>query len=237
MTKHKGALYLIPVPIAENAENSIPTQVTDAAFKLEYFVVERLKTARRMLRSMGYKGDFDQISIKELDKHAEHTDYRALLEPAMKGHDMGLMSEAGCPAIADPGSELVKAAHEHGIRVIPLVGPSSIVLSLMASGMSGQQFCFKGYLPYKKGELERSLRQLEQDSKVRKETQIFIEAPYRNKNVMDTAVKVLKGDTRFAIASELNGEHEFVRTRTISEWKKAKFPDIHKKTAIFLLFA
>jgi len=233
----KGRLFLIPVPIAEEATDTIPKQVTDAAFQLKYFVVERLKTARRMLRSMGYQGDFDTIDLKELDKHEAHIDYRKLLEPALKGSDMGLMSEAGCPAVADPGSELVREAHAQGIQVIPLVGPSSILLALMASGMNGQQFCFKGYLPYKKGELERSLKQIEQDSVLRKETQIFIEAPYRNKSVIEYAVKVLNPKTQFAVASELNGVHEFVRSANIGQWKRMKAPDIHKKTAIFLIQA
>ena len=233
----KGKLFLIPVPIAEDATNTIPQQVIDIAFELKYFVVERLKTARRMLRSMGYKGDFDTIDLKELDKHETHIDYRKLLEPALAGADMGLMSEAGCPAVADPGSELVKEAHKQGIQVVPLVGPSSILLALMASGMNGQQFCFKGYLPYKKGELERSLKQLEQESARRKETQIFIEAPYRNKGVIETALKVLSPATQFAVASELNGKDEFVRSANIGHWKRMKSPDIHKKTAIFLIHA
>ena len=233
----KGRLFLIPVPIAEDATDTIPKQVTDTAFELKHFVVERLKTARRMMRVMGYKGDFDSLNFKELDKHEEHIDYKKLLEPAIKGEDMGLMSEAGCPAVADPGSELVKEAHKQGIRVIPMVGPSSILLALMASGMNGQQFCFKGYLPYKKGELERSLRQLEQDSARRKETQIFIEAPYRNKSVIETALKALKPSTQFAVASELNGVQEFICSANINQWKKLKRPDIHKKTAIFLMQA
>ena len=232
----KGKLYLIPVPIAADAAHTIPAQVHQS-FELKYFVVERLKTARRMMRPMGFKGDFDQLHFQEIDKHAEHIDYKALLQPALDGHDVGLMSEAGCPAVADPGSELVRAAHDLGIRVVPLVGPSSILLALMSSGMNGQQFCFKGYLPYKKGELEKSLKALEADSMRRKETQIFIEAPYRNNQVIETAIKVLQAKTRFAFASELNGDQELICSKNISDWRKSKRPDIHKRTAIFLIQA
>jgi 16S rRNA (cytidine1402-2'-O)-methyltransferase len=176
----------------------------------------------------------DDLVFMELNEHSQKTGLETLLQPIFSGFDLGLLSDAGCPGVADPGTDLVKIAHEKGIRVVPFVGPSSILLSLMASGMNGQNFTFLGYLPVKPAERSNAIREIERNSAREKQTQIFIEAPYRNARLLEDLLAVCNPQTRLCVAVDLTMESEFVVTKTIAEWKKA-VPDINKRPAIFLI--
>jgi len=176
----KGKLYLIPTPLGENAVHTIPPYVIEKLHDLDFFIAERAKTARAFIKTTEPKKAFADLSFFELNKRTTAEEITTFLEPAENGNDMGLLSEAGCPGVADPGAEIVKMAHQKGIEVVPFVGPSSILLALMASGMNGQGFSFQGYLSAKKPELARDLTRLEQLSRKHRQTQIFIETPYRN---------------------------------------------------------
>ena len=232
---NKGKLYLIPVPLGEEGLQTIPAYVIDLVHQLDHFVAERAKTARHFIKATGIKRPLQELDVQELDKHSPDADLSGLLDPALAGKNIGLLSEAGCPAIADPGAELVRLAHKQGLEVVPLVGPSSILLALMASGMNGQSFCFQGYLPPKKPELAKALKNLEQTAKRLHQTQIFIETPYRNRKLIEEAFKALSPQTRFCIAADLTTSSEYIATKTIADWRKTKLPDLHKRPAIFLL--
>lgn len=231
----KGKLYLIPVPIAETEHRTIPDYVIRHMHQINHFIVERARTIRRYLRSTGYEGDISSLSFSELDKRDPGKFRDDLFQPLLDGHDIGLMSEAGMPGIADPGARIVKRAHELGIAVVPMIGPSSLFLALAASGLNGQQFCFHGYLPVKKPQLSQKITQLEKRIQQSGETQLFIETPYRNEALIQTLLSQCHASTRLCIASELTGPEEYIKTRTIAEWEKSKIPDLHKKTAVFLL--
>ena len=231
----KGKLYLLPTPLGENAVHTIPPYVIDILHSLDFFIAEKAKTARHFIKSTNPKKPFDQLTFYELNKRTEEHEWRSFLIDAEQGNDIGLLSEAGCPGVADPGAQIVELAHQKDIEVIPLVGPSSILLALMASGMNGQSFCFHGYLSPKKPELARDLKRLENISSKQKQAQIFIETPYRNNSLIEEAVKVLNPNTKFCIAVNLTLENQFIRTLKIKEWQKSKIPDFHKKPAIFLL--
>lgn len=233
----KGKLYLIPAPLGEGAIASIPAYVIEILHRLDYFIAERAKTARRFIKDTDPVKPFSELHFFELNKHTPPEEMGSFLNPAKQGHDVGLLSEAGCPGVADPGAEIVKIAHENDIEVIPLVGPSSILLALMASGMNGQSFAFQGYLSPKPIELASDLKRLEQISAKFKQTQIFIETPYRNNKFIEQAIKTLSPTTRFCIAANLTLDTEFVKTRTIKNWKTLKVPDFHKVPAIFLIQA
>ncbi|MEM1320190.1 MAG: SAM-dependent methyltransferase [Bacteroidota bacterium] len=233
--KPKGKLYLIPVPLGEGALATIPSYVIERLHQLRYLVAERAKSARHFIKSTHPKLALQELNISELNKRTRPEEVQQLLAPALAGEDMGLLSEAGCPAVADPGAQLVALAHRKGIQVVPLVGPSSILLALMASGMNGQQFCFHGYLPPKRPELASALKRLEQAALRHQQTQLFIETPYRNKGLIEQALQVLSPKTRFCIAADLTLPTEYVQTLRISEWRKAKLPDLHKRPAIFLI--
>ena len=228
-------LYLIPLPISSENIETIPAYVLEILHSLKYLIVENTRTSRRFLRSSGFKGNIDEIEFLELDKHDKSKNDINLLEPALKGYPMGLMSESGVPSIADPGFKIVRLAHKAGIKVIPLVGPSSIFLALSASGLNGQIFSFLGYLPIKLPELNRKLQNLEKLILSKNSTQIFIEAPYRNTRMVESILKVVSGEIKLCIASEITSQNEYIVTRQIKDWVKTEIPDLDKKNCIFLL--
>ncbi|MDP4187710.1 MAG: SAM-dependent methyltransferase [Bacteroidota bacterium] len=230
-----GKLYLIPNTLGEyNIDQVIPAHVKNIVNTLDYFVVENERTARRYLSRMGISKPIDQLFFTVLDEHSRNEEVESMLAPLFKNFDVGIISEAGVPAVADPGSALVNLAHKHQIQVIPLVGPSSIILSLMASGLNGQNFAFRGYLKIKKEERLKQIRMLEKCSQVEKQTQIFIETPYRNEQLFDDLVSNCQPETLLCIAADITLSTEFISTKAIKEWKKKK-PDIKKRPAIFLL--
>jgi 16S rRNA (cytidine1402-2'-O)-methyltransferase len=227
----RGTLYLIPVALGgDNALSLVPPDTIDTARKLRTFIAENAKSARAFLKAIAHPGPLHELKIHTLDEHTR--DVAPLLKLLLSGEDCGLMSEAGCPAVADPGSALVRRAHDAGVRVAPLIGPSSILLALMASGMDGQRFAFHGYLPVEQSERASKLKELE--ARARDETQIFIETPYRNEALLSALIQHCRGDTLLCIAANLTLPGGFVATRTISEWKK-KPPIIDRRPAVFLL--
>jgi len=228
-------LYLIPTTLGDTAvEKVLPAEIMQVVRNLRYFVVENTRTSRRHLKKMVPEIVIDDLDFKELNEHTQQMGLELLLEPINQGFDIGILSEAGCPGVADPGADLVKLAHERGIRVVPLVGPSSILLSLMASGMNGQNFAFIGYLPVKPAERNAAIRDIERNSGKDKQTQIFIEAPYRNTKLLEDLLAVCNSQTKLCIAVDLTLESEYVVTKTIAGWK-GSVPDINKRPAIFLL--
>ena len=237
----RGTLYLIPVALGEATPWSafLPTQAQAIAAGLRRFVVETARAARAHLKQLDYPHPLRETDIRELpaDGPGAAAALDALLAPALAGEDIGLMSDAGCPAVADPGARLVARAHALGIRVAPLVGPSSILLGLMGSGLNGQSFAFHGYLPVGEGERDASLRALEDESRKLGRTQIFIETPYRNERMLDALLKLLKPDTRLCIACDLNTAAETLLTRSVRDWRKTERPALAKRPALFLLLA
>ena len=230
-----AVLYMIPTTLGDSSiEKVLPAGIAEVVRGLQYFVVENTRTARRHLKKLIPEIVIDDLDFKELNEHSLLKDVELLLEPVSRGFDVGMLSEAGCPGVADPGADLVRLAHEKGIRVVPLVGPSSILLSLMASGMNGQNFAFIGYLPVKPAERNSAIRDIEKTAARERQTQIFIEAPYRNAKLLEDLLAVCNPLTRLCIAADLTLESEFVVTRTIAAWKKS-VPDISKRPAIFLL--
>lgn len=229
-----GRLHLIPVPLAENAVDTIPEAVKQQACGLKYYFVEQVRTARRWLKAYDKEVVIDEITFAEVNK--QQSADKVLLRQWLKaGYDVGLMSEAGCPAIADPGSELVACAQELGATVVPHIGPSSILLALMASGFNGQGFRFAGYLPVKEPMRSKAIKELEQVAQQKQETQIFIETPYRNNQMLEELIKALHPNkTRLCIAADITADTAFIQTRTPAEWNKQK-PDLHKRPAIFLV--
>ena len=232
-----GTLYLIPTPLGEGPLQAvIPADVRKLASRLDTFIVEHPKTARTFLKQVGTQTPLQQLTLMELSEHTKPDELDALIAPLLAGKDVGLISEAGCPAVADPGANLVRLAHRKGIRVVPLVGPSSIMLALMASGLNGQRFAFHGYLPVDKAERKKKLQELEAASRSRDETQIFIETPYRNRQLLEATVEACHGETELCVARELTTPAERVETKTLAQWKKA-LPEIDKQPAVFLLYA
>lgn len=236
--KKTGTLYLIPTILADDtADQVISPQVKDTVQRLTYFIVENLRTARRFVKSICPEMVIEQLNFVQVDKDATPAQVQASLKPLLEqGIDAGIISEAGCPGIADPGAEVARYAHQKGIRVVPFAGPSAILLSLMASGFNGQRFAFHGYLPIEKGPRLQALRNLEKEMLQRDQTQIFMETPYRNNKLLEDLVQTLGGGTRLCIAANITSpEHEFIQTKTIAEWK-GKLPDIHKQPAVFLIY-
>ncbi|MCS0590132.1 SAM-dependent methyltransferase [Massilia norwichensis] len=244
-----GTLYLVPntlgpLEAAPNALSHIlPEQVQDIASKLEYFVAENAKTARAFLKLVAVDHPLarplQEIKISELNVNTPPAALSALLAPLLDGHDMGLVSEAGVPAVADPGADLVRLAHQHGIQVRPLVGPSSLLLAVMASGLNGQSFAFNGYLPTDAAQRTKRIQQLEQRSRSERQTQLLIETPYRNAAMLEALVNACQPGTLVCVATDLSLPTESVRTLTAAKWKAAlaanKGPDFHKKPTVFLL--
>lgn len=231
----KGKLYLIPAPLGENGEHTLPKYVIDILHSLEVFIAERAKTARAFIKTTQPIKAFSELTFFELNKRTSPQERAKFLDLAEAGKNIGLLSEAGCPGVADPGARIVEMAHRKGIEVVPLVGPSSILLALMGSGMNGQGFSFNGYLSPKKPQLSKDLKRLESISAKQRQAQIFIETPYRNNGLVEEALKSLQPTTRFCIAADLTLESEYILTKTIKEWQKVKRPDLHKRPAIFLL--
>lgn len=230
-----GTLFLIPVTLGDSpVQHVIPDYVLELIGRLDHFIVEDLRSARRYLKRAGMEKAIDDLSFYLLNEHTEDMDVEELLSVLNDGHDAGLLSEAGVPAVADPGSELVVLAHQHGIRVVPLAGPSSILMALMASGMNGQSFRFHGYLPVKRPQRVGSLRIMEKIAMKTGETQIFMETPYRNMNLLEDITATCKDNTLLCIAADISLANETIKTKTIREWK-GKLPDIHKRPAVFLL--
>ena len=231
----KGKLYLLPTPLGEQGQHTIPLYVAELIHQLSVFIVEKAKTARRFIKSTGHPTPISELTFLELNKRIPSDEWRQYLQAANKGTNIGLLSEAGCPGVADPGAEIVKLAHQQGIEVIPLVGPSSILLALMGSGMNGQQFAFHGYLSPKKELLPKDLKRLEANAKKLHQTQIFIETPYRNRQMVEQALKHLSNGTLFCIAMDLTLPNQYIKSQSIAAWKKTNLPDIHKKPAVFLI--
>lgn len=233
-----GTLFLIPVPLGPTApQESLPPNVLATIRPLSHFVVEQAKTARAFLKAAGTDLPLQELQLEELNEHTKTSELERLLAPLRAGHDVGLLSEAGCPAVADPGANLVALAQQESIRVVPLIGPSSILLALMASGLNGQRFAFQGYLPAKEAERTKALRDLESESRKRQQTQIFIETPYRNRQMFDGILQSCQPGTRLTVATDLTLAGETVLTRTIQQWKKQTPPEIERRPTVFLLLA
>ena len=231
-----GKLYLIPTTLGDAAhERSFPDYNNTIIRGLKHFVVEELRSARRFLKQVDKAIDIDQLTIDVLNEHTAGKEVADMLIHALQGEDMGMVSEAGCPAVADPGADIVSIAHQKGIEVVPLVGPSSILMSLMASGFNGQNFAFVGYLPIKPNERASRIKQLESRVFAENQTQIFIEAPYRNNQMMQTLVKTLAPHTRICVAADITLADEFIYTKTAQQWSKA-MPELHKRPTIFLIY-
>lgn len=231
-----GTLFLIPTTIgSESWETVIPPAVIAQTKSLKHFIVEDIRTTRRYLSKIGILTPIDLIDFQLLNEHTKQTEIEMLLKPLLDGSDVGLLSEAGLPAIADPGSQLVAIANRNGIKVVPLTGPSSIFLTLMASGLNGQNFAFIGYLPIKTDERRKRIKQLELRSKQEKQTQIFIEAPYRNIHLFQDILKECNPETLLTLGVELTTQQEYICTKKIREWKNSSLPDINKKNCVFCI--
>lgn len=232
----KGKLYLIPSPLGDyDPSLVIPAGTLAVLRSLEIFVVEETRTARRYLSAAGLKGHIADLEFHELNEHSSSEDAKALL-PLFERGDVGLISEAGLPAVADPGAALVALCHRNGIEVVPLVGPSSLMLALMASGLDGQSFAFRGYLPVKAEERRSALRRCEKDSSSLHQTQIFIETPYRNDALLKEMLECLGKDTRLCIAADITMEDAFISTKRVAEWRKTEIT-IGKRPCVFLILA
>lgn len=234
----KGTLYLIPVSLGPSPSSlTTPTDVASRARSLNYFVVENAKTARAELKRLEHPAPLRDLDIRELPEKPGASDLDGLLAPLLAGVDAGLMSEAGCPAVADPGALLVRRAHEKGIPVVPLVGPSSLLLALMASGLNGQSFAFHGYLPVDEEARNKRIRELEAESARHSRTQLFIETPYRNERMFEALRSTCRPDTRLCVARDLTLESESISTRTIANWKQVSPPDLARRPTVFLILA
>ncbi len=233
-----GTLYLIPVTLGDdNIAQVLPVLVVQLAQQLEFFVVENEKTARHFLSTIKTVKPVRELTLLTLNEHTLDKDVAALLAPLIAGNDVGIMSEAGCPGIADPGAKLVELAHRKGIKVVPLVGPSSILLGLMASGLNGQQFTFLGYLPIDKSARSLRLKEIEKRSQLQNETQIFIETPYRNGHMLEAILASCNGNTKLCVACNVSLPTELILTKTVADWKKSPLPDLHKQPTVFLLLS
>lgn len=234
--KHNASLYLIPVPISDaRPEKVLPAGNLETVRRLRHFIVENVRTARRFLKRVDPGFPIGECTFHELNGHTDPMDIPGYLDMLRQGYDMGVMSEAGCPAVADPGSQVVAIAQNEGLRVVPLVGPSSILLALMGSGFNGQSFCFKGYLPVNPADKAKALRDLESESHRRRQTQIFIETPYRNNKTLALMADTLRPDTKICVAADITDpESESIRTLKAADWKNACY-NYDKHPAIFLL--
>jgi 16S rRNA (cytidine1402-2'-O)-methyltransferase len=231
----KPTLFLIPAPLTDGPpEMVLPAEINTVLQDLNYLIVENIKTAFRIIRRTGIKKNFDDFVFFTLDEHTSSGEMNDLLKPMHEGHNMGLMSEAGMPALADPGTELIAMVHKAGYRVKPLTGPSSITLAVIASGMNGQNFAFNGYLPVKKEARIMTIRKLEEKLYRENQTQIFMETPYRNMTLLEDLIDYCRPLTRLCIAADITGKDEYIFTKTIREWKN-NLPDIHKIPAVFLI--
>jgi len=233
MAKNKGTLFLIPNTLGSGSDKYATQHLAQTITGLEHFIVEEIKSARRLLRQMGVTRPLEELDFRMLNEHTRSQELDSLLEPLLEGKDMGLISEAGLPCVADPGSAVVALAHEAALKVVPLVGPSSILMALMASGFNGQQFTFNGYLPRERADRVRKIKQLEQlaNSGI---TQLFMDAPYRNNQVLDDLLQTCRMETKLCIASNITCDNERINSKSIMDWSVRK-PDINKMPVMFLL--
>jgi len=231
----KGKLYLIPTTLGEmNPEDVLPQTVKRAIDFIDDYIVENEKTARKFIKSIHPEKVQASLRLSALNKRTEASEYNAMIATCLNGMNVGLMSEAGCPGVADPGAVIVKLAHENGIQVVPLVGPSSILLAMMGSGMNGQSFAFNGYLPIDKGEKKAALKSFENLSHTKNQSQIFIETPYRNNKLMEDLLQMLQPNTHLCVAADITLPTEFIKTLRVADWKKMKV-DLHNRPAIFII--
>lgn len=230
-----GKLYLIPTTLGEmNPEDVMPQTIKRSIDFIDDYIVENDKTARKFIKSIAPDKKQAELQLSLLNKHTEVADYQNMIQPLLEGKNVGLMSEAGCPGVADPGAVIVKLAHEKGIQVVPLVGPSSILLAIMASGMNGQSFTFNGYLPIDAIEKKSTLKQLERISFEKNQSQLFIETPYRNNKIFEDMLATLQPNTHICVACDITLPTEFIKTLTVNDWKKNKV-DLHKRPCIFII--
>jgi len=235
MNNEQGKLYLIPTTLGDNEPLEVlPLSVKKVIEELDFFIVENEKTARRFIKQITPRKSQPSLTILKLDKYADQLEVRTYLDVCASGASVGLLSEAGVPAIADPGAEIVKLAHEKGIRVIPLVGPSSIILAMMSSGFNGQNFAFNGYLPIDTSERKAAIKKLERLSRENNQSQIFIETPYRNEKMLADLKSTLTPSAKLCIACDITLQSEYIKTLTISDWK-SETPDLHKRPTIFII--
>ena len=232
--KPKGKLYLIPTTLGDNAPLEVlPISIKRAIDSIDYYIAENEKTARHFIKKIYPPKSQPDLHFEHLNKFTDLAEIPSYLNPCLNGYDVGLLSEAGCPGIADPGADVVLIAHKKNIQVVPLVGPSSILMAMMASGMNGQNFAFNGYLPIDNSERKKALKKFERHSRELQQSQIFIETPYRNDKLFEELKKILQPNTLLTIASDITLPTEFIATKTISEWKHIKV-ELHKKPTIFI---
>lgn len=230
------ALYLLPVTLGDTSiEHVLPAYNKEIILQIKHFIVEDVRSARRFLKKVDRDIDIDGLTFYPLNKHTSPDVVSGYLKPLQEGHSMGVISEAGCPAVADPGADVVAIAQRKNLKVVPLVGPSSIILSVMGSGFNGQSFAFHGYLPIEPAERAKRLKELEQRVYSEQQTQLFIETPYRNNKMAEEILKVCRPQTKLCIAANLTCEGEYIRTKTIREWK-GHLPDLSKIPCIFLIY-
>lgn len=231
----KGNLYLIPCRLGENSPLEVlPLLVKKAVENIDHYIVEHEKSARRFIKAVASKKSQSSLHIEEINKFTKPQDIPQMLEPCLKGQDVGVISDAGCPGIADPGAAVVAEAHKNGIKVVPLVGPSSILLAMMASGFNGQNFAFNGYLPIDKAERKAKIKQLEKRSIQDNQSQLFIETPYRNNQMLESLTTALQKNTDICVACDITLSTEFIRTESTQNWKRIKV-DLHKRPTMFII--
>ncbi len=238
MEKNYGTLYMLPCPIAEEGEvwSVLPARNREVMASLDYFIVENIRSARRFLSKAGIGRPIDALEFRELNEHtAAGREVEALIEPLLEGRSAGVISEAGVPGVADPGALVAALCHKRGIRVVPLVGPSSILMAVMASGLNGQSFAFNGYLPVKPPERVRAIRWLEHRVRTEGQSQLFIEAPYRNEKLVGQLLQNCREDTLLTIAVDITAPSEMILTKSIAEWRRMPIPDLQKRPALFVL--
>lgn len=234
----KGTIYMIPCPIAESRPlwDVLPRANYDVMNALDYFIVENVRSARRFLSKVGVERKIEELEFVELNEHTtKPEEVERMLRPVLEGRSAGVISEAGVPGVADPGADIVALAHRYGIRVVPLVGPSSILMSVMASGLNGQSFAFVGYLPVKDAERQRRLKELERRAQEERQAQLFIEAPYRNVKLFEALLKTLAPKMRLTVATDITAPEEYIRTLRVEEWRRLSMPEIAKRPTIFVL--
>lgn len=237
MNDSYGPLYLIPSTLGDTAPLEVlPISIKGAIERIDHYIVENEKTARHFIKKISPRKPQPSLQINLLNKFTEPSELNGFLEPCLQGLPVGILSEAGCPGIADPGADVVRLAHEKGIRVVPLVGPSSIILAMMASGLNGQDFAFRGYLPIEQHERRNAIKAAEKRSRDEGQSQVFIETPYRNEKLLKELIKALKDNTLLCVAADLTLPTEYIRSLPVSSWKSEQ-PDLHKRPAIFIVQA
>ncbi|MBQ3874619.1 MAG: SAM-dependent methyltransferase [Bacteroidaceae bacterium] len=233
----ENALYLLPVTLGDTEiDNVLPSYNREIIRQIKFFVVENVRSARRFLKKVDRDINIDELTFYLMDKHTDAAKMASYLKPLEEGNAMGVISEAGCPAVADPGADVVAVAQRKNLRVIPMVGPSSIIMSVMGSGFNGQSFAFNGYLPIEPAERTKRIKQLETRAYTEDQTQLFIETPYRNHKMLEELLRTCKPSTRLCIASGITCAEEYIHTHTIAEWKKIKLHDLSKIPTIFLIY-